>query len=662
MRILLAQNSLYYPSHGGGDKSNRLLMEALAARGHDVRVVARVEQFGREAHDKYLDDLRSRGVSGAVTTEGVHLRLNGVDVLTVTLNPQFRAAFAEKLTAFDPDVIITSTDDPAQLLFEIAIRSSRARVVHLVRATIAVPFGPDSSSPSATRTGMLRQADAVVGVSEYVARYVREHGKMDAVHVPISLMDREEPAMLGNPGNRFVALVNPCAVKGISIFTSLAAGMPEVAFAAVPTWGTNALDYAELRRHANLTIIPPSDKIDDILRQTRVLLVPSLWAEARSRIIVEAMARGVPVIASDIGGIPEAKLGVEYLIPVNPIFAYEPAVDEHMVPVAKVPPQNIAPWREALERLIGDETHYCDVSLRSRDAALGYIASISVEPFERILARVIAAPKRGFAAAKPPALSPERQRLLALRLKRKSAGSGWFAGPTKGKPVLLCFPHAGAGTVHYRGWQEALPGIALCPIRLPGRETRMQEPPMDDMRKLVKALAPEIEQHVQGPFAFFGHSMGAGIAFEIARGLRRRNAAMPAALFVSAARAPQWRLGYQPPPEPEDAELVEQLARLGSMSPEMLRLALPVLRADTRLYRNYVYQPEDPLPVSLHAYGGEQDDSVPRRDIEAWREQAGGAFRMRIFSGGHFYLQENPAAFLSALQADLRQAGVVGPC
>jgi len=184
MRILLAQNSLYYPSHGGGDKSNRLLMEALAARGHDVRVVARVEQFGREAHDKYLDDLRSRGVSGAVTTEGVHLRLNGVDVLTVTLNPQFRAAFAEKLTAFDPDVIITSTDDPAQLLFEIAIRSSRARVVHLVRATIAVPSVPTSSSPR------LHGPDAAAGrrpwfvSAEYVpaSTRARKDGRM---HVPL---------------------------------------------------------------------------------------------------------------------------------------------------------------------------------------------------------------------------------------------------------------------------------------------------------------------------------------------------------------------------------------------------------------------------------------------------------------------------------------------
>src|SRR5207247_5128520 len=110
-------------------------------------------------------------------------------------------------------------------------------------------------------------------------------------------------------------------------------------FAAVPTWGTNAADLAALRERLNVTVLDPVDNIDDLLRRTRVLLVPSLWAEARSRIVVEAMARGIPVLASDIGGIPEAKLGVPYLLPVNPIVRYRRAVGENIAPVGEGPDQ-----------------------------------------------------------------------------------------------------------------------------------------------------------------------------------------------------------------------------------------------------------------------------------------------------------------------------------
>jgi Glycosyltransferase len=113
-----------------------------------------------------------------------------------------------------------------------------------------------------------------------------------------------------------------------------------------------------------------------------VLLVPSLWAEARSRIVVEAMLRGVPVIASDTGGIPEAKMGVDYLIPVRPIENYQERVDEHMVPIADVPPQDIDPWEAALTRLITDPDHYTKIASESRAAALHYAENLSVRPFE----------------------------------------------------------------------------------------------------------------------------------------------------------------------------------------------------------------------------------------------------------------------------------------
>src|SRR5215475_14135247 len=114
MRILLAHNSLYYPSHGGGDKSNRLLMEALAARGHECRVVARIEAFGEREEQQFLAGLAARGVAAAAEAGIVRFERCGVD-LRVAANTNLRACFAAQIEEFRPEAILASTDDPAQL-------------------------------------------------------------------------------------------------------------------------------------------------------------------------------------------------------------------------------------------------------------------------------------------------------------------------------------------------------------------------------------------------------------------------------------------------------------------------------------------------------------------------------------------------------------------
>lgn len=420
MRILLAHNSLYYTSFGGGDKSNRLLLEALHRRGHHVQVVGRVEDFGDRAHELLCAELARRGVTAQVHGQSIRFCLEGVEVCVLTRAPHLRAFFAERVQAFEPEVILTSTDDPAHLMLRTALGESRARVVYLVRATIALPFGPDSTFPSDAKTAELRRADGVVAVSEYVARYSREYGGLDAVYAPISLLEPGEPPAVGKIGNRFVTMVNPCAVKGLDIFLALAEQLPHVEFAAVPTWGTTAGDLEALRRLANVTVLDPVDDIHEVFKQTRVALVPSVWAEARSRIILEAMVRGIPVLASDVGGLAEAKLGVPYLLPVNPVVRYRATVDELMVPVAEIPPQDVSPWRTALERLVSDSEHYADISAQSRAAALEYARKLNVDRFEGYLRTILRAPKRRRAAAgeTPKQLSAEKRRLLQLRLKR----------------------------------------------------------------------------------------------------------------------------------------------------------------------------------------------------------------------------------------------------
>ncbi len=674
MRILLAHNSLYYPSHGGGDKSNRLLMEALAGRGHQCRVVARLGSTSGAGRERFLRDLADRGVPLEAAGSGVAVfRHQDVEVHVATDHPNIRGYFSAQIVEFAPDVILTSTDDPAQLLLEAALRAAKPKVVYLARATLAVPFGPDCAFPSPAKTGMLRQVDGVVGVSRYVAEYLGKHGGLDAVHVPISLLEPGPYPDLGRLSNEFVTLVNPCAVKGISIFLGLADRMPETAFAAVPTWGTTREDLEALKQRANVRLLEPVDDIDRLLARTRVLLMPSLWAEARSRMIPEAMLRGVPVLAANVGGIPEAMLGADYLLPVRPIGKYRHHVDEHMVPVAEVPEQDIGPWHEALRRLLTGRGHYEALSRLSRERALSYAANLSVEPFEAYLQEVLKAPRKPAAAQGPASpqsalegLSAEKRRLLALRLQKKAAApesGAWFppAAPGSGARFrLFCFPFAGAGASAFRGWAEAMPpGVLLAAARPPGRESRLAGAPLREMSALVGALGEAIQPLLDLPFAFYGHSMGAAVAFELARLLRQGGRALPEALLVSGARAPRYRQGHVPPPEPSEEEFLEELERLEGLpghvrnSPELLRVVLPALRADTALYRAYVYEAGRPLGCSIRAYGGEQDANISREHLEAWAKETSGDFSLRMFPGGHFFIDTARAEFLSALAADV---------
>ncbi len=227
---------------------------------------------------------------------------------------------------------------------------------------------------------------------------------------------------------------------------------------------------------------------------------------------------------------------------------------------------------------------------------------------------------------------------------------------------LFCFPYAGGGPHIFRGWSGGLSReVEVCPIQLPGRGSRIKEPPFTELLQLARALAEGLLPLLDKPFAFFGHSMGALIGFELARQLRRERGIEPAHLFVASRRAPQLPESSPQMHALSDASFIQALRNLGGMPEEifqhaeLLRLMLPILRADVTLVETYVYKKEEPLNCPISVFGGIFGRDVSRYELESWRGQTRRNFTLQMFPGNHFFLVDDRALLLKAIAQDLSE-------
>lgn len=226
---------------------------------------------------------------------------------------------------------------------------------------------------------------------------------------------------------------------------------------------------------------------------------------------------------------------------------------------------------------------------------------------------------------------------------------------------LVVFPHAGGSASAYRPLSGALaPTVEAHTVQYPGRQDRMSEPVVDDLHVLSEQLV-DVVAALPKPFALFGHSMGAVVAFEVARLLEARGL-VPAALFVSARRGPNVH-EEKAHHLADDATFLAEVIRLGGTAamvlddPDIRALALPALRGDYKAIETYRYRPGPDVTCPIVALTGNADPVVDVSGVENWAEHTTGTFEKEVFEGGHFFLDDN----LDAVVARIRGTLTVSP-
>ncbi|TVY77903.1 hypothetical protein Focb16_v006358 [Fusarium oxysporum f. sp. cubense] len=421
MRAFLIQTAKGLFSSSGGYKANNALLRYLSSRGHRARQLC-YSYRGEVEH--YMQTLNSSGdYDLRLDTRVLHMRLEdgkpGIDVKvheicmddgveTLALDREaFDAAFGGKadspnqlarmsaeyiekgtssaplmdfisflqreIRRFSPTHIISNDglSMKASLASELAhLTMSRIAVVHTAEQ---LPFGPFAGgvpghSSTTREADLFQQLDGIWSVSDAIRNYALEHGQLQTrflVHHPWTYLvgkDHEMPSRLFNWDKKFVAMINPCPVKGSCIFVNLARACPQLEFLTYMSWGADDATVKQMEDLPNMTIRPCCAKEKDLWRDIKVLVVPSLWCEAWGMVVVEAHLRGIPVVSSNSGALSESMLGLDYIIPVNPISGERDESGRYTVPE-----QDVGPWVKAITKLMQDRPEYERVSATVRN-------------------------------------------------------------------------------------------------------------------------------------------------------------------------------------------------------------------------------------------------------------------------------------------------------
>lgn len=231
---------------------------------------------------------------------------------------------------------------------------------------------------------------------------------------------------------------------------------------------------------------------------------------------------------------------------------------------------------------------------------------------------------------------------------------------TQGQLTLFCFPCAGASAAGYLRWRRQVSNwLHIQPIELPGRGSRVSEPPYRDFDSLVQRLTDEIAPNLPKTYAFFGHSLGGLLAYGCAHRLRETGAHLPRAVLTVCSAAPSRRDDEHLARLNGDDELIQELRKLNGTPaelfehPELLRMTLDLAAADFSVCGSYRHEPRRPLETKILVFGGRSDD-IEEEALAAWQAESSLPTTLQMFDGGHFFMRDDEPKFLARLQESLR--------
>ncbi|MEV6963240.1 alpha/beta fold hydrolase [Streptomyces sp. NPDC051207] len=235
--------------------------------------------------------------------------------------------------------------------------------------------------------------------------------------------------------------------------------------------------------------------------------------------------------------------------------------------------------------------------------------------------------------------------------------------PSPGSAVrLVCFPHAGGSATFFHPVSARFsPEVDVVALQYPGRQDRRKEPCVEDIGVLADRVAEEIGGLSGKPTVFFGHSMGAVLAFETALRLEASGANPPRTVVASGRRAPSARRDERVHLRDDDGVVAEMRLLGGTDSvvlgdEDLLRMAMPAIRGDYRAIETYRCPPGRRVRCAVTVLTGDTDPRTTLEEASAWQGHTEGAFRMQVFPGGHFFLVGHQNAVNAELQKELDAA------
>ncbi|ASU85322.1 thioesterase [Nocardiopsis gilva YIM 90087] len=247
--------------------------------------------------------------------------------------------------------------------------------------------------------------------------------------------------------------------------------------------------------------------------------------------------------------------------------------------------------------------------------------------------------------------------MKAAQSGERGGNGAWirrFHPAPEARTRLVCFPHAGGSATFFHPVSQAMsPAVDVLAIQYPGRQDRRSEPCVDDIEKLAELVVPELRAWTDRPVAMFGHSMGASLAFEVARRLEQEGVTATG-LFVSGRRAPT-AFRDERVHLADDDRIITELKRMSGTDAavlgdeEILRMILPAVRADYRAAETYRYTPGPDVSCPIIAMTGDDDAQVTLDEARMWADHTSGGFNLHVYEGGHFFLTAHAAAVMKVM-------------